>query len=73
MTTKECNKRVDSASCPCPPDCRDKMKKMYRYLKDTHAFLKACDKCPLAIRMLATCDELLKDFECPFDGKITKN
>ena len=51
--------------CPCPPDCKEKMKKMYRYLKDTEKFLRACDKCPLAVRLLESCDEILVDFSCP--------
>jgi len=54
----------DVKVCPCPVECRDKMKKMYRYLKDTQVFLKGCDKCPLAQNMLKSCDELLEEFTC---------
>ena len=51
--------------CPCPPECRDKMKKLKRYLHDTKFFLSKCDQCPLAKKMVETAEELLNDFKCP--------
>lgn len=55
----------DVKKCPCPPECRDKMKKLKRYLNDTKFFLSKCDQCPLAKKMLVDVDELLLDFKCP--------
>jgi len=57
--------KVNTGQCPCPPECRDKMKKMKRYLNDTHFFLSKCKKCPLAEQMVLTAEELLADFKCP--------
>ena len=56
--------------CPCPPECRDKMKAMYRYLQDTKVFLSSCDKCPLAQNMLKQNEQLLKDFTCTHKDQL---
>ena len=52
------------SECPCPVACQDKMKQLYKYIKDTQVFLKACDKCPIAKGMIELGETLLKDFEC---------
>jgi hypothetical protein len=64
--TNNCPMSKDTkGKCPCPPECRDKMRKLKRYLNDSKFFLSKCDQCPLAKHMLKSVDELLEDFKCP--------
>ena len=46
-----------------PDECYEQVKKLKRYLKDTKFFLEGCDKCPIAQKLLITCNELHESIE----------
>jgi hypothetical protein len=50
--------------CPCPPECKDHIKKVYRYLMDSKFFLDKCNTCPLAQKLVVMADEILEDIKC---------
>lgn len=54
------NCKCTDCKCSTPPEaCLESIKKLNKFLEDTKRFLKLCEVCPVAQKLIETADELI--------------